>query len=144
MHQNSSNNAALTGCLSQIGLLVLVASGTLMVCTLAMLMPPWVKVRCQRQQVLYWSESVEDYEVTFVGYHGLFAGREWQTDAVELPPQRSSGELFEATEYRIFWRLLIGEWVVIGLTAGSLFLFVSWRLHARPEALDAEAEAGKK
>lgn len=144
MHQNSSNNAALTGCLSQIGLLVLVTSGTLLVCTLAMLMPPWVKVRCQRQQVLYWSESVEDYEVTFAGYHGLFGGREWQTGAIERPPQRSSGEHFEATEYRIFWRLLIGEWVVIGLTAGSLYLFVSWRLHARPEIPDAEVEAGYK
>ena len=78
-----STQSAAAGCLSQFGLLVIVGVGAVSAGGLAMLLPPWVKVDCQRHQVLYWSEVVEDHDSSFAGYHWLLAGKEWQTERSE-------------------------------------------------------------
>jgi hypothetical protein len=103
-----------------------------------MLLPPWVEVKCQRQELLYFSVHVKDYGQTFMGYEFLFADRKWET--VGPPTTPASGQTFDVTEYRIFWPLLVGEWVVICLAAGYLFLMLSRRLRVTTEPHNGGAE----
>jgi hypothetical protein len=65
-------------------------------------------------------------EMSFAGYDSLFATRKWHSDGPSTP--RSSEQVYVSTEYRIFWPVLIGEWVLILLAAGSLFFVLSRRL----------------
>ena len=126
MDQPSTTPAPESGCLSQIGLAALVIFATLAALSLTMLVPPWVKAKCQRQGVLYYSQQVKVYERTFVGFDFLFAGRKWQrigpTTAV------GSGQTFDVTEYQILWPVLVGEWIVIMAVAGYVFVVRSRRL----------------
>jgi hypothetical protein len=138
MYQPRTNSSPVFAWLSQIGLATLVTCGTLLILSLTVLLPPWVKVKCQRQELLYFSRHVKDYERTFVGYDFLFADRKWET--VGPPTAPASGQTFDVTEYRIFWPVLVGEWLVSCLAAGSLFVVLSRRLRVATEPLEADAE----
>jgi hypothetical protein len=122
-----TNSASASGFLSYIGLATLITGGTLLIAFLTVLLPPWVKVKCQRQALLFgFSNHVKDYERTFVGYHFLLGSSKWQT--VGPPTARLAGQTFDVTEYRIFWPVLIGEWLLLSLAAGYLFVVLSRRL----------------
>ncbi len=129
-----------SGCLSRIGLVTIVTTGVLVLVGLTMLVPPWIKVKSQRQQVLYWSQRVKDHETSFAGYHWLLAGNEWQTEKMGPLALPASGAVFEVTEYRIYWRLLIGEWVGIVFAAVCVFIISSRRLNVHSHPPDVEAE----
>jgi hypothetical protein len=124
MHQSSTNSTA-AGCFSQIGLLAVVAFGTLSILALTVILPPWVKVDCQRRQILYWSEQVKVHKRTFAGYDLLFADPKWQRIG---PANPASDTYFDVTEYQVFWPLLVGEWIVVLMGGGVLFFVVSRRL----------------
>src|SRR5262245_30999763 len=104
MDQPNTIPSPASGCLSRIGLATLVACGTLFFVTLTVLLPPWVNLRSQRRQVLYWSEQVKVYDQTFAGFDYLFAGRKWQT--IGPPTVPASEQYFDFTEFQIFWPVL--------------------------------------
>jgi hypothetical protein len=137
MVRDGSKVSDATGCLSQIGLAAIIGFGTMSVLAWTVLVPPWVRVTCQRQELLYSSREVKVYEATFVGYDWLLADEKWRRIA---PPAVASGQLFDATEYRICWPVLIVEWVVVGAAAGCLFVVLSRRLRAAPKPIEANAE----
>src|SRR5262245_59141506 len=112
-----------SGCLSLIGLLVVCGVIGLSVLWLLSLYPPWQRVMSQRQQVLYWSAWVKDYERQFVGFDYAASEAKKQKDWPASPPP--SGNLFDVAEYQIDWPLLWGEWAVTcGLIAiGAYFAF---------------------
>jgi hypothetical protein len=131
MSQPSAYPPSASGCLSQIGLAALIACGTFLIVTLTVLLPPWVAVKSQPRS--YLSDHVkEDYDQTFVGYDFLFAGPKWET--LELPTTEAKDGTFDVRQYRIFWPLLVGEWVVICVAAGSLFVVLSWRMQVGTES----------
>src|SRR6516225_5064185 len=102
-----SRNSTPTGCLSQIGLLTVVGLGTLSILVLTLLLPPWFRVKAQRQVALYYSVQRKVYERTFVGFDFILADRKWQTTG---PPVPRAGELYDVTEYQLAWPVLIAEW----------------------------------
>lgn len=137
--------SAPVGCLSQIGLLAVITAGTAVVLFLTVLFPPWLEVKAQRQQVLYWSQTVKEYDASFAGYHFLFADRRWQTNASSPNKLASSGQVYDVTGYRIFWGLLIAEWVVIVCAAAGLFFLLSSRLRNFPiQPIDPKATSAEK
>jgi hypothetical protein len=142
MVQDGSKASLATGCLSHVGLATLIAFGTLSVLGLTVLLPPWARVRSQRQELLYFSKEVQVYEKTFAGYDWLFAESKWQTNA---PRVVASGQFFDVTDYRIYWPLLVAEWVAVGLGAACLFVLLSRRLRTafRPDnVLDSGDQSG--
>jgi hypothetical protein len=139
MSQPSTNPASASTFLSLIGLATLISCGILLLVSLTVLLPPWVKVKCQRRQSLYWSEHVKDYEQTFVGYDFLLAGPKWET--LEAAHSKTPGQYFDVMEYRIFWPGLFIEWTVIAFSAFYLFFVLSRRLHIHPEPPKGNAEA---
>jgi hypothetical protein len=118
-------------------LFAVIAFGTLSVLALTVLVPPWVKLKTQRREVLYYSERVKVYEQTFAGYDYLMAGAKWQRTG---PANASSGTYFDADEYQVFWPLLVGEWVVLLLVGGGLFIVVSRRIRRSLESHEASAD----
>jgi hypothetical protein len=117
--RNATTQSA--GCLSLIGLVVVCGVIALSVLWLLSLYPPWQRVRSQRQQVLFWSTWVKDYERQFVGFDYADSEAKKQKDWPATP----SGTLFDVTEYQIDWPLLWGEWAVTcGLIAiGAYFAY---------------------
>lgn len=111
--------------LRQIRLATLVTRSTWLILLLTLLLPPWVKARCQRKDLLYFTLHVKDYERAFAGYDFLFAESKWE--AQEPPVLMTPGEKFDVTEYRIFWPVLLCEWVVICLAAVCLLVVLSRR-----------------
>ncbi len=111
--------------LRQIGWATLVTRGTWLILFLTLLLPPWVKARCQRKELLYFTLHVKDYERAFAGYDFLFAGTKWE--AQEPPMLTTPGDTFDVTEYRIFWPVLVVEWVVICFVAVCLIVGLSQR-----------------
>jgi hypothetical protein len=105
---------------------------------LTMLLPPWVKVRCQRKELLYFTLHVKDYERAFAGYDFLFAGAKWE--AQEPPMLTTPGETFDVTEYRIFWPALLAEWVAICLAAVCLIVVLSRRRPVATKPVKGDVE----
>jgi hypothetical protein len=138
MYQPRATLSRVSGWLSQIGLATLVTCGTLLILALTVSLPPWVKVKCQRQELLYFSQHVKDYERSFAGYDFLFAGPKWESQGP--PIATTPGQTFDVTEYRIFWPVLFGEWVVICLAAVSLFVVLSRRLRVATEPLEGDVD----
>lgn len=105
------------GSLRRIGRTGLCGMIAVLVLGLCLVYPPWMRVRSQRQQVLYWSRWVKDYESEFAGYGHTFSEAGQHEDWPKNPVSES---FFDVTEYRIHWPLLIAEWAVIcGLIAGG-------------------------
>jgi hypothetical protein len=128
MDQQNAVPPSAHGCLSRIGLACVVSLGALWLLGVATVLPPWVKVKCQRRQVLYWSEQVKIYEQEFAGYDLLTSKSKWQTIGPATSP--SSETYFDVTEYRVYWPLLAAEWAVICLAAIGVFVWLSRRLSA--------------
>lgn len=126
---NPPTNPTATGCFTEIGVFAVVAFCTLLVLGLTALVPPWVRVECQRRQVLYWSEQVQVYSRSFAGYDWLFAGPNWQR-VPESGPR--SEAYFDAVEYQVFWPVLLAEWVVILVLAGVAYVAVFRRIRLHP------------
>ncbi len=128
--------------LRRIRLATLVTRGTWLILFLTLLLPPWVKARCQRKELLYFTLHVKDYERAFAGYDFLFAGSKWE--AQEPPMLTTPGETFDVTEYRIFWSVLLCEWVVICFAAVCLLVVLSRRrrrVATKPAKVDVEQPA---
>jgi hypothetical protein len=140
MNHNNAEPSAVSACLSQIGLAALIAFGTASFVVVTALLPPWVEVKTQRQQTLWFTQHVKDHQQRFAGYDVLFAGAKWER--VESPRQRASGDFYDATEYRICWPVLVGEWVVLGLSALTAFVVLSRRLRRERQNAPVEAEPG--
>jgi hypothetical protein len=124
--------------LRQIGLATLVTRGTCLMLFLTLLLPPWVKVRCQRKELLYFTLHVKDYERAFAGYDFLFAGAKWE--AQEPPRLTTPGDTFDVTEFRIFWSVLLAEWVVICFAAVCLIVVLSGRRRVATKPVKGEVE----
>src|SRR5262249_35784642 len=118
MEPHVSKQSQANGCLSQIGLLSVLGCGTVLVVILTLLFPPWVKVKCQRQELLYFSTRAKVYDRTFAGFDFIFSGQKW----TRTPDPNVSGQLFDSTEYDIYWPVLIGEWLVVVVGAGIWFI----------------------
>jgi hypothetical protein len=89
------------------GLLVAVA-----VIVPTILFPPWLAVRTERRELLYRSERVKDLYRWFAGFDYLLASEKWKwKDESRLV--RAASERFEVTEFRIFWPMLFGEWLLL-------------------------------
>ena len=125
MSRRRKIRSLVSGLLNQIGLARLHFWGAFVIFALTVLPPPWLKVKCQRKDLLYYSGYVKDSEPTFVGYDFFFAGPKWESP--EPPVGTTPGETFVVTEYRIFWTVLLAEWVVIVLAACILFIVFSQR-----------------
>jgi hypothetical protein len=126
MDRRSTQPSDASGCFAQIGFTTIFACGTLLVLGLTILFPPWVEVRSQKRQVLYWSTHVRDYEQTFVGFDWLFADAKSRT--IGPPTQPMSEQFFDVTEFRLYGPVLVAEWVAIGLVAIYLYVTLSRRL----------------
>lgn len=111
--------------LSQFGLAVLVSVGAIALFAGTVAVPPWQEVQCQRRQTLYWSERTAIRSRSFAGFDSLLTPEKWSS--VKTPPNSNSGELFESTEFQIFWPALVGEWLVIGAVAVTVFSSLSRR-----------------
>lgn len=110
---------------NQLQALMLVSVLGLVAVGLTCLFPPWLSVRCQRQQVLYWSEPRGVLGSSFAGFDFVLAPQKWS--AVKTPANPPSGELYESQEYRIFWIMLAGEWCAVMLAATVGFYWLSSR-----------------
>ncbi|HQR42489.1 MAG TPA: hypothetical protein PLX97_07385 [Gemmatales bacterium] len=110
------------GCFGVVGVGVVSIVVGIIVWWLLYQYPPWIKAKSQYQQVLYWSKWVKDHETQFVGYDHINSVAKQQ---VIKPAIRASGQLFDVTEYRIFWPLLWIEWAVLCGLIGSCFHYMA-------------------
>lgn len=125
----------IAGCLKRTGRAGICGAIALLVLGLCLLYPPWQRVRSQRQQVLYWSRWVKDYEREFVGYGHTHSEAGQHED---WPNNPSSGALFDVTEYRIHWPLVFTEWAIVcGLIAGSAHFVRKRRTATSAKTADA-------
>jgi hypothetical protein len=108
------------GCLRLIGLIVICCVVGSLVFFLLSLYPPWVRVKGKYQHLLYSSILVKEYDREFVGFDSVDSEAKKQTDRHAVRP---SGTVFDATEYRIDWSLLWGEWfLACGLIAAGAYV----------------------
>jgi hypothetical protein len=85
------------------------------------LYPPWVRVKSEYQQALYWPTWTRDVEREFVGFD--YVDSEAKKNKEEPKHPRSSGEAFQVTEYRIDWPKLWAErFVIVGVIAVGGYL----------------------
>ena len=99
----SSQPSSLVG---QFGWAVLIGFLSLLAIALTILVPPWLEVPCLRRQALWWSERVEVLDTSFAGFDFFWA--KWN-----IPPGHAANELFEWTDFDIYWHVLFAEWAVI-------------------------------
>jgi len=104
------------------------------------LIPPWLEVKTQRQQTLWFSQEKKIYERTFVGFDYLYSDAKAQ--AIQQPGPRSSGDYFDVMEYRIWWPMLVGEWVIIGFATICLCVVLSRRRQVGPQPPEVEVKPG--
>ena len=90
------------------------------------LFPPWLEVRTERREVLYWSEHVKDLHSSFAGFDYLLSAEKRQEKDIRRFDYATYGWAkyghFEVTVYRIFWPMIVGEWLFLGVGAMAIGL----------------------
>jgi hypothetical protein len=85
------------------------------------LFPPWLEVRTERREVLYYSEHVEDLYSSFAGFDYLLSAEKSKEKDKRVFDYATYGwgkyGHFEVTVYRVYWPMIIGEWLFLGLGA---------------------------
>jgi hypothetical protein len=85
------------------------------------LFPPWLEVRTERREVLFYFEHVEDLHSSFAGFDYLLSAEKWKENDKRRFDYATYGWAkyghFEVTVYRVFWPLLVGEWLFLGVVA---------------------------
>jgi hypothetical protein len=80
---------------------------------------PWLEVRTERREVLYWHEHVKDLYSRFAGFDYLLSAEKWKEKDRKGFDFAVHGwekyDHFEVTVYRVFWQMLIGEWLLLGI-----------------------------
>jgi hypothetical protein len=94
---------------------------------------------------IYGPEVKTVYERTFAEYDLLFAKEKWEALEKSRHPTlvENHWEYYDITEHWVFKPLLVAEWVVIFLTAGSLYVVLTRRLHFSPEPHKENASASR-
>src|SRR5687768_8875104 len=107
---SSTNKSIAAGCLSHIGLFTIIGLGTLPIFALTLVVPPWVKVDCQRRQIIFTSMQTRVYKKSFAGFDYVFSSDKWERIG---PKNRKPGTYFDCTEYHVHWWVLVGEWFTL-------------------------------
>jgi hypothetical protein len=85
------------------------------------LFPPWLEVRTERRELLYYSEHVEDLYSSFAGFDYLLSAEKWKERDKRRFDYATYGwgkyGHFEVTVYRVFWPMIVGEWLFLGVGA---------------------------
>jgi hypothetical protein len=97
---------------------LLVAVGIIVTTTV---FPPWLEVRTERREVLYYSEHVKDLYSSFAGFDYLLSAEKSKEKDKRVFDYATYGwgkyGHFEVTVYRVFWPMLVGEWLFLGVGA---------------------------
>jgi hypothetical protein len=108
-----ASSRALVGCAS-----ILVAVGVVVP---TILFPPWLEVRTERREVLYYSEHVKDLYSSFAGFDYLLSAEKRKEKDKRSFDYATYGwgkyGHFEVTVYRVFWPMMVGEWLFLGVVA---------------------------
>lgn len=113
------------GLLGRLGLATVLGFALLVPFGLTVLYPPWLKVNCERRQILYWSEQTKVESSSFAGFDFLFSSDKWHRE--QTPPNPSSDTYFRSIEYQLAYPILFIEWLI--LVALGVVLY--WRLSKR-------------
>jgi hypothetical protein len=128
MDERTTTPAPEAGCLSQVGLAVIIGLAAAPLLGLTVLFPPWIKVHCQRQEMLYFSQRVKIYEQSFAGFDFVFSDQKWSRSSSATVV--GSGQLFDSTEYDVSRPLLAAEWAIVIAMAVAVFVMRSKRLRS--------------
>ncbi len=71
--------------LAYVRLVSLIIAAAFFCIGLTVLVPPWEKVRSERQYSVFGWLHHKDLETSFAGYHFVLGGKSWQADAVKPP-----------------------------------------------------------
>ena len=129
MNQIERTNTEPSRLLGRFGLATIIGIASLAVAFLCLLFPPWLEVECERRKnKLYVPESrqVEVYDKSFAGFDFVLDEAKWTRTTVPVHPVGTT--LFKSTEFEIYWRLLVCEWVVLALIGSIGYFKISRRI----------------
>jgi hypothetical protein len=128
-----------------VGCLTFLVAGVIIVSTI--LFPPWLEVRAERREILYFTERVEDLESRFAGFDYVLSPEKWKWKderrfTYATTGWKKSGH-FEVTEYRIFWPMLFGEWLFLGVGVVGIGFALRRRRRRDREATKSKSWPGR-